>query len=61
MPVVGRRSAEPEEASLRWLDRVSPYRGGRCVGLFQFKCAAVECHHFSNAADFDLADVCAVT
>ena len=29
--------------------------------LFQFKCAAIERHHFSNAADFELANICAVT
>jgi hypothetical protein len=30
-------------------------------GLFQFKFTAVERHHFGNAADFDLADIYAVT
>jgi hypothetical protein len=29
--------------------------------LFQFKFPAVERHHFGNAADFELADICAVT
>jgi hypothetical protein len=30
-------------------------------GLFQFKFPAVERHHFGNAADFDLANICAIT
>jgi hypothetical protein len=44
------------------LDRVSPYQSERNLrGLFQFKCAAIERHHFGNAANFDLADIRAVT
>jgi hypothetical protein len=44
------------------LDRVSPYQSERNLrGLFQFKCAAIERHHFGNAAHFDLADIRAVT
>ena len=43
------------------LDRVSPYQSERNLrGLFQFKCAAIERHHFGNAANFDLADIRAV-
>jgi hypothetical protein len=62
MPLAGRRSAEPAEilkvTPIAQQSLALPQRG---VGLFQFKCAAVECHHFGNAADFDLADIRTVT